>query len=102
MVILCEECNYFIENTCRHFGKTDSGQQREKNIRSFDKDHSSINEILKPESAKKDLLWQELLELHKQYVQLVQGRKRAIAVQLQDILTSDFWDNRCNERPIME
>ncbi len=70
MVILCEECNYYIENKCRHFGKTDPGQQREKNIRGCDKDRTSINEIHKHDSVKKDLLWQELLELHKQYIQI--------------------------------
>jgi hypothetical protein len=102
MVIHCEECNYYLGNKCRHFGKTNPGQQYEKIVRGCDTDSTSVNKILKPDSVKADPLWQELFELHKQHVQMVQERKRAIEIQLKAILASDFWDIRGIERPIME
>ncbi len=102
MLMPCEECNYYVGNKCWHFGKIDLGKQWEKIVKGCEKDHNSINEILKAETVKEDPLWQELLDLHKQHVQMVQERKRAIAIQLKDILASDFWDIRGIERPIME
>jgi hypothetical protein len=102
MVISCEECNYYVGNKCWHYGKINLGQKWEKIVRSYEKDRTSINEILKPASVKHDPLWQELLELHKQRVQMVQERKRAIAILLKDIVASDFWDMQGIERPIME
>ena len=102
MVILCEECNYYKGNKCWHFGQMDLGKHWEKIVRGCEKYRSSINEILKPDPVKEDPLSQELLELHKQHVQIVQERKRAIAIQLKEVLASDFWDIRGIERPIME
>lgn len=102
MLMPCEECNYFIGNKCWHFGKMNLGQQWEKVTRDCEKDRTSVNEILKADTVKEDPLWQELLELHRQHVQMVQERKRAIAIQLKDILASDFWDIHGIERPVME
>jgi hypothetical protein len=102
MLMPCEECNYFIGNRCWHYGKLYLGQQWEKIVRGCEKDCTSKNEILKPDTVKEDPFWQELLEIHKQHVQMLQERKRAIAIELKDILASDFWDTRGIERPIME
>jgi hypothetical protein len=37
MVILCEECNYYIQNKCWHFGELNLGQQWEKIVRGCEK-----------------------------------------------------------------
>jgi hypothetical protein len=102
MLISCEECNYYVGNKCWHYGKMNLGQQWEKIVRNYEKDRSSINEILKPETVKEDPVWQELLEIHEHHVQRLQERKRAIAIQLKDVLASDFWEVQGIERPILE
>jgi hypothetical protein len=98
----CEKCNYYKGNKCWHVGTMNLGEQWEKIFRGCERYRTSINEILKPYSVKEDPLWQELFELHKQHVQMVQERKRAIAILLQDILASDFWEFQGIERPVME
>jgi len=37
MVILCEECNYYIENKCWHFGKMNLVQLGQKIVRGCEK-----------------------------------------------------------------
>jgi hypothetical protein len=102
MLMPCEECKFYLGNECWHVGNMNLGEQWEKIFRGCERYRTSINETLKPASVKHDPLWQELLELHKQRVQIVQERKRAIAILLKDIVASDFWDMQGIERPIME
>jgi hypothetical protein len=102
MLMPCEECKLYLENECWHVSNMNPGEQWEKIFRGCERYRTSINEILKPYSVKHDPLWQELLELHKQHVQMIQERKRAISIQLKEILASDFWDIQGIERPIME
>jgi hypothetical protein len=98
----CEECKYYTGNKCWQVGAMNLGEQWEHIFRGCVRYRTSINEILKPYSAKNDPLWQELLDLHNHHVQMVQGRKRAIAKQLQAIHASDFWGFQGIERPVRE
>jgi hypothetical protein len=102
VVMPCEECKYNTGDKCWHVGTMNLGEQWEKIFRGCERYRTSINEFLEPYSVKEDPLWQELFELHKHHVQMVQGRNRAIAILLNDMHTSDFWNIQVIERPIME
>jgi hypothetical protein len=102
VVMPCKECKYNAGNKCWHVDNMNLGEQWEKIFRGCERYRTSLNEILEPYSVKEDPLWQELSELHKHHVQLVQERNRAIAFQLNDMLASDFWNIQVIGHPVME